>query len=411
MHRKYVIIGNSAAAVGAVEAIRRNDRNGSIVIFSKESQSTYSRPLISYYNQGKVGRESIYFRPDDFYEKNDCDFRPGTSVFKIDIHSCTITTDSGSDEKYDRLLIATGSEPVVPPFPGLDTVSNVRTYTSFDDALALEELISSGLSRVLIVGAGLIGLKCAEGISKKADVTCVDLSDKVLSSILDDVSSDLISDHIRSNGIKLVLGNAVKAFSGNKAELADGSRIDFDVLVIASGVRPCASLFKNAGGLTGKGIIIDDHCRTSAENVFAAGDCVESVDMSTGKYKVMALLPNAYMQGECAGSNMSDTECVFNKAIPMNALTLFGLHILTTGSYTGEVSDDSEGNDIRRFYHSDNRLNGYILINNIDKAGIYTSMIRDRVPLDTIDFGLVRKAPGLMAFGRVYRDKTLGGKS
>ena len=95
----------------------------------------------------------------------------------------------------------------------------------------------------------------------------------------------------------------------------------------------------------------------------------------------------------------------------MNALTLFGLHILTTGSYTGEVSDDSEGNDIRRFYHSDNRLNGYILINNIDKAGIYTSMIRDRVPLDTINIGLVTKAPGPISFGRVYRDKTLGGKS
>jgi len=133
------------------------------------------------------------------------------------------------------------------------------------------------------------------------------------------------------------------------------------------------------------------------------------MDISSGEVKPMALLPNAYMQGECAGMNMSGVDFVFDKAIPMNAIGLFGKHIITAGTYTGDVYFESDGNNYKKLFYSNNKLNGFILIGNVEKAGIYTSLIREKVPLDTLDFELICKTPGLMAFSRRAREEMLGG--
>ncbi|HOK81898.1 MAG TPA: hypothetical protein PLA09_03970 [Clostridia bacterium] len=123
----------------------------------------------------------------------------------------------------------------------------------------------------------------------------------------------------------------------------------------------------------------------------------------------MALLPNAYMQGECAGINMAGGEATFDKAIPMNAIGFLGLHIITAGNYVGEVYKGDIKDGYKRLFYSDNKLNGYILIGDVQKAGIYTSLIRERTPLDTIDFGLICERPGLMAFTKETRCQKLGG--
>lgn len=123
----------------------------------------------------------------------------------------------------------------------------------------------------------------------------------------------------------------------------------------------------------------------------------------------MALLPNAYMQGECAGMNMSGVDFVFEKSIPMNAIGLFGKHIITAGTYSGDVYFESDGKNYKKLFYSDNKLNGYILIGNVEKAGIYTALIRNKTPLDTLDFELICKKPGLMALSKRVRKEILGG--
>jgi NAD(P)H-nitrite reductase large subunit len=123
----------------------------------------------------------------------------------------------------------------------------------------------------------------------------------------------------------------------------------------------------------------------------------------------MALLPNAYMQGECAGVNMAGGEKTFDKAIPMNAIGFFGLHVITAGNYSGEEYCETESDRYKRLFYSDNKLNGYIMIGDVEKAGIYTSLIREQTPLDTIDFALVCEKPGLMAFTKEDRRVKLGG--
>lgn len=406
---KYVIIGNSTAAVGAVEAIRRNDGEGQIVIIGSERHHVYSRPLISYLLMGRTDEAGMKYRGDEFYRENRCELKCGRTAVRIDAGLKRVILDDGGYESYDRLLVATGSSPVIPPIPGLDSVTCKFTFTSLDEAKALERALERNAT-VLILGAGLIGLKCAEGISgRNVKIVCVDLSSKVLSSILDDEASGMVKKHLEEHGIRFYLGRQVTRFEGNRAVLDDETEIPFDVLVLAVGVRPNVSLIKDIGGRTGRGIIIDERCRTSVPDIYAAGDCCECVDASSGESKVMALLPNAYMQGECAGMNMSGTDCRFDRAIPLNSIGLFGMHIMTAGTYRGNTYSERDGKNYKKLFYSDNRLNGFILVGNIERAGIYTSLIRERTPLDTLDFGLVCRNPGLMAFSRKMRAEMLGG--
>lgn len=406
---KHVIIGNSAAAIGCVEGIRQVDTEGSITIISNEPYHTYSRPLISYLLYGKTNEQKMKYRKDDFYEKMNCTTMLGKTVEKIDSSNKQVILDSGEFVQYDKLLVATGSSPFVPPMNGLENVKNKFSFMSLDDAKALQKVLSTD-SKVLIVGAGLIGLKCAEGIANKVkSITIVDLADRILPSILDETGAAIMKSHLEEHGLEFILSDSVKEFSSNRATLASGNVVDFDILVVAVGVRPNVSLIKDIGGLVNRGIVADLICKTSLEDIYAAGDCTESFDITIDDNRILALLPNAYMQGECAGINMAGGSKEYNKAIPMNAIGFFGLHIITAGSYTGEVYCNHEGNEYKKLFTKDGLLKGFILINKVERAGIYTSLIREKTPLDTIDFDLIKEKPQLMAFSKKERAKKLGG--
>ena len=416
---RYVIIGNSTAGIGAVEGIRQIDQHGEITIITNEPHHTYSRPLISYLMLGKVTQEKMKYRGDSFYADNNCTLLSGVTVTEINAPKKQVVLSDGKRVPFDKLLVAAGSSAFVPPFEGLDTVIDKYTFMSLDDALnlnialAAQPLPSSALpeknKKVLIIGAGLIGLKCAEGIlDRSAHITVLDLAPGILPSILDDDGAKIVQAHLENKGIEFKLSASVKKIENNTAILENGEKISFDILILAVGVRPNTALLNGIAHIE-KGIIINGKSETSAPDIYAAGDCTQTLDVSSGRNKIMALLPNAYMQGECAGINMAGGEKSFDKAIPMNAIGFFGLHIVTAGNYSGSIYAKIENKNYKRLFYSDNKLNGYILIGNVDKAGIYTSLIRERTPLDTIDFELVCEKPGLMAFSKEDRKEKLGG--
>ena len=406
---KYVLIGNSAAAVACVEGIRQRDREGDITMVTNEPYHTYSRPLISYLLAGKTDRERMKYRPDDFYEKNRCELIAGVSAGHLEPKRKTVVLSDGRELPYDRLLVAAGSSPAVPPIKGLEAVENMTTFLSLDDALRLEEMLTP-FSRVLILGAGLIGLKCAEGIAGKAkSITVVDMADHILPSILDQEASAPVQRRLEEHGIEFVLSDAAQELYPDRAVLKSGRDIRFDILVMAVGVRPNVRLVQNAGGAVKRGIVTDSRGQTSIPDVYAAGDCTESRDITTGEEKVLALLPNAYLQGECAGINMAGGNQSYDKAIPMNSIGFFGLHLMTAGSCGGEVYLEKNGGNYKKLFVRENRLAGYILIGDVARAGIYTSLIREQTPLSALDFELIRQKPQLMAFSRTKRNEMLGG--
>ena len=411
--KNYLIIGNGVAAAGCIEGIRSVDKQSAITVVSAENYAVYCRPLISYYLEGKTTLEKMNYRGEDFYTANGCKVIYGKSAVKIDNAGKKVTLDDNSVISYDSLCIATGSSPFVPPFSGLDTVTNKFSFMTIDDTLALEKAINKD-SKVLIVGAGLIGLKCPEGIHDKvAEITVCDLADRILSSILDNECAALMQKHLEEHGVKFMLSDTAEKFHGNHAKMKSGETVDFDGLVLAVGVKANTSLAGDIGGEVNRGIIVDDKMQTSLEGIYAAGDCTEGNDISIGQKRVLAILPNAYMQGYCAGVNMAGGSSAFDKAIPMNSIGFFGLHAMTAGSYfpegDGEVYEEKGEKSIKRLYMKDGYLTGYILIGDIDRAGIYTSLIREKTPLSQLNIDLLKKNPSLAIFFSENRRKKLGG--
>ena len=405
--KKYIIIGNGTAAIGCIEGIRSIDKTGEITVISEENHHVYSRPLISYYLENKTDLERMKYRGDDFYKDNSCKVIYGKKAVKIS--KISVTLDDGSVIKGDRICIAAGSRPFVPPIAGLDTVEKKFGFMTLDDALALEKVLSKD-ARVLIVGAGLIGLKCAEGIRDRAgSITVCDLADRVLSSILDGDCARVVQKHLEKNGIKFLLGDTVEHFEGNSAFMKSGKQVDFDIIVLAVGVRANSELIKIAGGEVNRGIIVNSKMETSLPHIYAAGDCAEGFDSSIGKNRVLAILPNAYIGGHTAGVNMAGGDASFGNAIPMNSIGFFGLHIMSAGDYSGVCSEEKTDNTLKRFFTKDGKLRGFILIGATERAGIYTALIRDKTPLKTIDFDLTKKVASNLIFSKKIRGKKFGG--
>ncbi len=410
----YVIIGNGVAAVGCIEGIRSVDKETPITVVSGEKHPVYCRPLISYYLEGATDLEKMNYRPADFYEANGCTVLYGRKAVSLDEKKKQVTLDDGETLDFTAVCVATGSAPFVPPMKGLESVPESFAFMTLDDTLALERAIKPD-SRVLIVGAGLIGLKCAEGLHGRVGrITVCDLAPRVLSSILDDECASRMQARLEENGIEFLLGDTVSEFIGPHATMQSGANVDFDILVVAVGVRANTALVKDAGGEVGRGISVDERLATTLPSVYAAGDCTEGFDSSLGAKRVLAILPNAYMQGHCAGVNMAGGDERFDNAVAMNSIGFFGLHAITAGSYFteadgGEMIEEKDSTSLKRMFVRDGRLTGYIMIGNVSRAGIYTALIRNKTPLDEINFDVMKLSPTLFAYSEKSRRKMLGG--
>lgn len=406
---RYVIIGNSAAAIGCIEGIRQRDPKGKITVVSEEKYSVYSRPLISYLLCGKTDRKRMQYRPDDFYEKNGVKVYLGIRAEKILEKEKEVLLSSGKRIAYDKLLLATGSSPFLPPMEGLESVQHKFTFMSLDDALAIEEALPE-IKNVLIIGAGLIGLKCAEGIYDKVEeITVVDMADRILPSILDEDAAGIVQTYLEEKGIHFLLSDSVDRFEADRAFLHSGKQVSFDAVVVAVGVRPNVSLAEGTGIEIERGFVTDLYGRTTAEDIYAAGDCAQSLDVVTHTSRVLALLPNAYMQGECAGIHMAGGDKPYDFAMAMNAIGFFGLHMMTAGSYDGECFVKKTEESYKKLVIKDGKLVGFILLGDVRRGGIYTAMVRNQTPIDTVQFDLLLARPQLLAFSADRRQTLLGG--
>lgn len=407
---RYVIIGGSAAAIGCIEGIRSVDKTGEIILITRETEWNYSRPLISYLLEGKTTRDKMWCRPDSFFTRNGVTVKAGVLATALDAGDRTVRLSTGERLAYDRLLAATGSRPFVPPIPGLETVERTFCFQTLSDASALAEALRPE-SRVLILGAGLTGVKCAEGIRGLcAQIAIADLAPRVLPAVLDDTAAAMVQARMEEKGVRFYLNDSAAAFRGNTARLQSGTELEFDVLVTALGVRPNTQLVADAGGAVDRGILVDGRCATTLPDVYAAGDCAQGYDAVSGEKRMLPLWPNAVLQGETAGINMAGGRADYTQGIALNASGVFGLHMITAGSYEGESFTVQRDGSYKRLVTADGVLKGVIMVGDVSRAGIYTDLIRKKKPLSEIDFDLIRESPQLMAFSQKDRRVQLGGE-
>ena len=394
---RYVIIGGSAAAIGCIEGVRSVDKTGEIILITGETEWNYSRPLISYLLEGKTTRDKMWCRPDSFFTRNGVTVKAGVLATTLDAGDRTVRLSTGERLAYDRLLAATGSRPFVPPIPGLETVERTFCFQTLSDASALAE--------------GLTGVKCAEGIRGLcAQIAIADLAPRVLPAVLDDTAAAMVQARMEEKGVRFYLNDSAAAFRGNTARLQSGTELEFDVLVTAVGVRPNTQLVADAGGAVDRGILVDGRCATTLPDVYAAGDCAQGYDAVSGEKRMLPLWPNAMLQGETAGINMAGGRADYTQGIALNASGVFGLHMVTAGSYEGESFTVQRDGSYKRLVTADGVLKGVIMVGDVSRAGIYTDLIRKKKPLSEIDFDLIRESPQLMAFSQKDRRVQLGGE-
>lgn len=418
---KYVIIGASAAGLAAAESIRKTDKSGEITVITKEECLPYSRPSISYYLKGKVNQGDMLLRKQSYYKANNINVVTGTEAKEIDTKNKTVKAGRKS-YPYDKLCLATGSKPFVPPMKNVEGKANVYTFLDLASAKAVKQKATSA-TRAVVIGGGLIGMKAAEGLSKICkSVDVVEFAPRILPSILDEKSAKSVKKYIeKEGGIKFHLEDTiVEAKSKGKnitsVILKSGRELKCDMLIVAVGVRPETALAEEAGLEVNRGIITDTSTmQTSNSDIYACGDCCVSTDMLDGSHKIIALWPNAVQQGIVAGSQMAGGDDVIDGTYSVNAIDFYGYRICTCGlinaqgpQYRDQVK--AYGDEYKRLVFDGDRLVGFVLINCSDNAGIYTALIANRVDLGTIR-GDIMDSPSLFMFDKDTRTTKLTGNA
>ena len=392
----YVIIGNGVSSIGAIEGIRRHDQKSKIVVIGAEDTAAYGRPLISYLLAGKIGADRLALRGDDYYTKNAVELKLGTTVTAIDAAKKTVSTDKGETVAFDKLLICTGGIPFVPPIPGVKG-EDIYSFTTLAHANTLIEL-SSKIKRAVVIGGGLIGLKAAESLfDRGVAVNIVELAPRVLSAGFDEKAGKLASNRLKNVGIDVNCGVTAKEIQRGAdghvkgVLLTDGRFLECDVVVVAIGVVPHSGIAKEAGLKVERGIIVDNKLMTSAKDVYAAGDVAQAIDQLSGEHRVVPIWPNAYNQGYGAGRNMAGAKQPYAGGLPMNSISFYGLPTISVGvvnppegdaSYIVEAVLNEEKETYRKLVFREGRLVGYVLVGDIDKAGMYTAFIKFEMQLD-----------------------------
>ncbi len=431
---KYLIIGNSTAAVGGVEGIRRREADTPIVLISREPHHTYSRPLISYLLAGDVDEQQMYFRSRDFYDRNCVDARLGVEAVGIDIERRVVDTQEGGQIPFEKLLIATGGRPFMPDINGLTDASpddataaptaGVFTLTSWDDAKAIGRYIEKlGPRKAVVVGGGLIGIKAAEALRARGlDVLVVELAEHLLPVMLDETGSELAVGAVRDAGLEVECGTTVQNIVAENGvvsgvTLSSGREVGCEMVIIAVGVVPDVRLVSGSAIKTDRGILIDEHCETSADGIYAAGDVAQGTDALTGRSRPIPIFPQAYRQGWVAGANMADGNARVDAAFGMNSMEIFGLPIISVGLATasGDEYDilsqcDPAARTYRRVVLKDGRVVGAVFVGDIDRAGILTGLIRGRVDVSGIRNLLLSDQLGLISLPAEYRKHVVKGE-
>ncbi|BAL25198.1 NADH-dependent phenylglyoxylate dehydrogenase subunit epsilon [Azoarcus sp. KH32C] len=394
-HTKYLIAGSSHAALEAINAIRMHDAEGSVTVVTRDAHLPYSPTVLPYVVSGKSAPERVFLRDEDFFARNNVAYRRSTGLTALDAGTNVAQLTDGSRLRYERLLLATGASPVIPPIPGIDTV-DFHVLRTLDDATALNAAIAQSKNAV-VLGGGLVGMHAAENLVKAgAKVTIVEMGATVLGGYFDATASALIEAAFREAGATVLTGSRVvglaKTATGALVTLENGATLDADLLLVATGVRPDVGYLNGSPIEREQGIVVDDQMRTSVPNVWAAGDCAQAKHFFAADKQVNAILPSATEQGRIAGMSMADDPGLkaYAGGVPLNTYHFFGRHAISVGS--GDVPEGAEvvthfderrGRYLKVIFN-DGRLHGIFSINQFFDAGVMCQLILRRIDLTPV---------------------------
>jgi NAD(P)H-nitrite reductase large subunit len=437
----HIIIGAGPAGVIAAETIRKHAPSDQITIIGEEKETPYSRMAIPYLLVGHVGEQGTHLRKSASHFRDLNINIVQASVKSAQAATKTLALSNGQSMQYDRLLIATGSTPMRPPIPGIDSPGIYSCWT-LADARAIMDKVKPG-SRVLQMGAGFIGCIIMEALASRIDATktgklsVVEMGDRMVPRMMGPAAGGMIKTWCQSKGVDVFTGARVESITvaGSQAQaaapltaestglfgkianalgfgassdataiagpssagtastaplqarLSTGQTIEADVIISATGVKPTIGFLRDSGIKTNIGILTDDRMQTSMAGVYAAGDCAEAFDNFTGTSVVSAIQPNAADQARIAALNMVGQNASLRQVTQINVLDTLGLVSTSFGSWQGvpgseqiELKDD-KGYKLLSMQFKDDVMVGSNSIGWTDHIGALRGLVEGKVKL------------------------------
>ena len=396
--QKLVVVGNGMAGVACVEQILKHAPKFEITIFGDETHVNYNRILLSSVLAGEKSADEITLNGLDWYQQNNINLRLGVRIIDVDSEAKTVIGDDGSITPFDKILLATGSAPVI---PSIDAVKKdgVFVFRNLDDTRALLERCRPGLKAV-VIGGGLLGLEAARGLQVRGcDVTVVHLMETLMERQLDANGGSYLAAKMNQLGITVLLGLSTTAILGNakveSVEFKGGRRVPADLVVIAAGISPNVGLGKMAGLDVKRGIVVNDYMETSHPDIFAVGECVQHNGVCYG------LVAPLIEQGKVLAATITGNKGPrYEGSVPAAKLKIMGVDVFSAG----EIGDRHDGSEIIRYEDpafgvykkltlKDGRLAGVILVGDTSDSHRYMGWMRSATDLTAKRRQLLFPAP------------------
>ncbi len=368
---RYVIVGGGIAGTAAAEAIRKRDREGSITILSDEPYPLWSKIRLPELFSGSVDADGLVIRKAHWYERRDIDLLINVEVTSIDPEAKVARTARGGEVPYDRLLMATGGIAYVPPIPGADK-QNVYTIRKLGEAVRVYERLK-GLENIVIIGGGTLGLELARNLLDiGAKIHVVESHSRLLPKLTDPSSSEMLHLRLVHMGISIHHDCETKEIVGDgkarEVVMEDGRRLPCDAVIVATGMHANRTLPEALGLEMERGVVVDDHMRTSIPDIYAAGDVCEHRHVKYGSWRA------AEMQGTLAGANMAGEELVYEGTVPSKYVRVAGADVFSAGYLDEErklenkLTVDWENMVYKRLVLEDCRIVGSVMVGDLHDA-------------------------------------------
>lgn len=399
--QKLVVIGNGMAPGRMLEYLfDRAPDAFDVTIFNAEPRVNYNRLMLSPVLSGEKAYEDIITHDDDWYKTQDVTLHKSAKISSIDRAAKTVTSDSGITVSYDQLVIATGSNPFIIPLPGHD-LDGVLTYRDLDDVERMISVAKTG-GRAVVIGGGLLGLEAAAGLRRQGmDVTVLHLMPSLMERQLDPAAGYLLEKAFEDLQIQVLTEASTKQILGYDGkvvgvELADGTRIDAAMVVMAVGIRPSAELAKLAELETGRGVVVSDDMRTSDPDIFGLGECAEHRGQCYG------LVAPLYEMGKVIAEQLTGNKAAtYVGSVTATKLKVTGIDLYSAGDFA-EADDreeivlrDAAAGVYKRLVLKDDRIVGAVLYGETTDGPWFFDLLKKQTDIS--------KMREMLIFGQAYQ--------
>ncbi len=362
--KKLVVVGNGMAGTACVEQILRHSPKFQVTIFGDETHVNYNRILLSSVLAGEKGFDDIVLNGLEWYQQNGIDLRLGVRIVDVDASAKTVTADNGGVTEFDKLLLATGSLPIIPSIEDVKK-EGVFVFRNLDDTRQLLERCRPG-AKAVVIGGGLLGLEAARGLQVQGcDVTVVHLMDTLMERQLDTTGGSYLATKMNQLGITVLLGLSTTAILGNGkvegVQFKGGGSIPADLVVIAAGIRPNIGLAEKAGLEIKRGIVVNDYMETSHPDISAVGECVQHNGICYG------LVAPLLEQGKVLAATITGNKGPkYQGSVLAAKLKIMGVDVFSAG----EIADKIDGSEVIRYEDPSLGIYKRLTIKNNSLAGV-----------------------------------------